>query len=123
MGSTSNEVDPAWRMRLWDLIEETPHLDWLLLTKRIGNASRMMPGGAWRDGWPNVWLGASIVNQEEADRDIPKLLAAPARMRFLSMEPLLGPVDLTEIADGSTVLNPECWGDCNCDGLYGVDDG
>jgi protein gp37 len=43
---------------------------------------------------PNVWLGATVVNQEEADRDIPKLLATPARVRFLSMEPLLGPVDL-----------------------------
>jgi len=44
--------------------------------------------------YPNVWLGATIVNQEEADRDIPKLLAVPAAKRFLSMEPLLGPVDL-----------------------------
>lgn len=42
----------------------------------------------------NVWLGATIVNQAEADRDIPKLLAVPARVRFLSMEPLLGPVTL-----------------------------
>lgn len=42
----------------------------------------------------NVWLGATIVDQAEADRDIPKLLAVPARVRFLSMEPLLGPVDL-----------------------------
>ena len=47
--------------------------------------------------WPNVWLGATIVNQEEADRDIPKLLAVPAAKRFLSMEPLLGPVDLTDL--------------------------
>ncbi len=43
---------------------------------------------------PNVWIGATIVNQEEADRDIPKLLAVPAAKRFLSMEPLLGPVSL-----------------------------
>ena len=44
--------------------------------------------------YPNVWIGATIVNQAEADRDIPKLLEVPARVRFLSMEPLLGPVDL-----------------------------
>ncbi|MBB5413676.1 protein gp37 [Paraburkholderia sp. HC6.4b] len=44
--------------------------------------------------WPNVWIGATVVNQEEADRDIPKLLEVPARVRFLSAEPLLGPVDL-----------------------------
>lgn len=52
---------------------------------------------AWLEGTPpaNVWIGATVVNQEEADRDIPKLLAVPAARRFLSMEPLLGPVDLT----------------------------
>jgi protein gp37 len=81
------------RDRLFALIRETPNLDWLLLTKRIGNAKSMLPAD-WGDGYSNVWLGASIVNQEEADRDIPKLLAVPARVRWLSMEPLIGPVDL-----------------------------
>jgi protein gp37 len=55
---------------------------------------------AWIEDWltgrgpANVFLGATVVNQEEADRDIPKLLATPARVRFLSIEPMLGPVDL-----------------------------
>lgn len=44
--------------------------------------------------WPGVWIGATIVDQAEADRDIEKLLMTPARRRFLSMEPLLGPGDL-----------------------------
>ncbi|WP_137884714.1 phage Gp37/Gp68 family protein [Ralstonia sp. 3PA37C10] len=83
------------RERLFALIKETPHLDWLILTKRIGNAPAMLPAD-WNSGYSNVWLGASIVNQEEADRDIPKLLAVPARLRFLSMEPLLGPVDISK---------------------------
>ncbi|HWH74578.1 MAG TPA: DUF5131 family protein, partial [Methylibium sp.] len=50
----------------------------------------------WRAGRPpaNVWLGATVVNQKEADRDIPKLLAVPARVRFLSIEPMLGPIEL-----------------------------
>lgn len=104
-----NAVDPQWRVDLFNLILSTPHLDWLLLTKRIGNAARMieetLPGNmkalppecpvAWP--WPHVWIGATIVNQEEADRDIPKLLAVPAAKRFLSIEPLLGPVDLTHL--------------------------
>ena len=94
-----NEVDPRWRRDLFDLVELTPNLDWLLLTKRIGNVVRMLPSHDWASR-PNVWLGATIVNQEEADRDIPKLLATPARVRFLSMEPLLGPVDLTRIDIG-----------------------
>lgn len=92
-----NAVDPAWRRDLFDLIELTPNLDWLLLTKRIGNVFEMVARARchdWLAGRDNVWLGASIVNQAEADRDIPKLLSVPARVRFLSMEPLLGPVDL-----------------------------
>lgn len=98
-----NAVPDAWRADLFNLIADTPHLDWLLLTKRIGNARAMLDafcesdghkGERW-DGWPNVWLGATVVNQEEADRDIPKLLATPAAVRFLSIEPMLGPVDLT----------------------------
>lgn len=76
------------RERLWALIRETPHLDWLLLTKRIGNVRRMLPSD-WGAGYLNVWLGISVVDQEEADRDIPKLLALPAAIRFLSCEPLL----------------------------------
>ena len=90
-----NQVDPQWRADLFALIQATPALDWLLLTKRIGNVKAMLPeavtGGALP---PNLWLGATICNQEEADRDIPKLRAVPTRVRFLSMEPLLGPVDI-----------------------------
>lgn len=101
-----NEVDPQWRQDLFDLILATPHIDWLLLTKRIGNAGRMLSDVAMARGAlltandqyqppANVWLGATIVNQEEADRDIPKLLAVPAARRFLSMEPLLETVDIS----------------------------
>ena len=102
-----NAVDPQWRADLFALIAATPNLDWLLLTKRIGNVRGMLAELAHGNDpdlslldmmpLPNVWIGATVVNQEEADRDIPKLLAVPARVRFLSMEPLLGPVDLTHI--------------------------
>jgi protein gp37 len=84
-----NEVPETWRMDLLDLIKRTPRLTWLLLTKRIGLASRYLPATPL----PNVWIGATIVNQEEADRDVPKLLATPAAIRFVSYEPALGPVD------------------------------
>lgn len=115
-----NEVPAEWRAELFNLILSTPHLDWLLLTKRIGNAARMinetLPDNmkafpaehplAWP--WPNVWIGASITSQAEADRDIPKLLAVPAAKRFLSMEPLLGPVYIEDIQDpaGGVCLKP-----------------
>ncbi len=104
----------ATRARLFSLIRDTPNLDWLLLTKRIGNVMRQIAAAAdwhfdhgdrdtagWLTDWykhnippKNVWLGASVVNQEEADRDIEKLLEIPARIRFLSCEPLLGPLNL-----------------------------
>jgi protein gp37 len=88
-----NTVDPQWRADLADLIQATRNLDWLLLTKRIGNAGDML-GEMFLEGVPdNVLLGATIVNQEEAQRDIPKLLRVAVGRRFLSMEPLLGPVD------------------------------
>lgn len=96
-----NEVPPEWRADLFELIRATPHLDWLLLTKRIGNVKSMVPWYSYRGSMepqyyapPNVWLGISVVNQEEAERDIPKLLAIPAAIRFLSCEPLLGPINL-----------------------------
>lgn len=94
-------IDPQWRLDLFELISETPYLDWLLLTKRPQNIKKMLPIG-WEDGvlqspFENVWLGTTVENQEEADRRIPHLLSVPAKVRFLSMEPLLGPVDLFDI--------------------------
>jgi protein gp37 len=84
-----NEVPEEWRHDLYRLIRATPHLDWLLLTKRIGNVAKMHPGG----DYPNVWLGATVINQEEANRDIPKLKIQDwAAKRFVSIEPMLGPV-------------------------------
>jgi protein gp37 len=92
-----NEVDPQWRADLFDLIARCENLDFLLLTKRIGNVRGMLPV-TWTIGatkpWPNVWLGATICNQEEADRDIPKLLSTPAALRFVSIEPMLSQIDL-----------------------------
>lgn len=89
-----NAVPAQWRVDLFNLIESTPHLDWLLLTKRIGNVQKMLKTHDWLAGQKNVWLGITVCNQDEADRDIPKLLDIPAEYRFLSIEPLLGPIDL-----------------------------
>jgi protein gp37 len=109
-----NAVPAEWRRDLFKLVNATPHLTWLLLTKRPGNIVslyRYAMGLAEPDRadprefdaeWPrNAAIGCTVVTQEEADRDIPKLLAAKAALRpafaFLSMEPLLGPVDLRRI--------------------------
>ena len=116
-----NEVPIEWLADLLNLVRITPNLDWLLLSKRIGNWETRLRSVlayilsddsvsyradlmAWLEGWlgggrppANVWLGATVVNQSETERDIPKLLETPAALRWLSMEPLLGPVDLTAI--------------------------
>lgn len=103
-----NEVDPQWRADLFDLIAATPNLDWLLLTKRIGNAWKMMADACGvsvlsaRLPLPNVWLGATIVNRPELLRDGPKLIAVPAAVHFWSFEPALG--DLGAVPPG---LMPE----------------
>jgi protein gp37 len=112
-----NEVPTDWRIELLDTIRQCPDVTFLLLSKRIGNWKRMLeqawnvvaetwanhvsgPMLEWIEKWlegdapANVWIGTTVVNQAEADRDIPKLLAVPARVRFLSIEPMLGPIDL-----------------------------
>jgi protein gp37 len=78
---------------LWSLIRSTPALDWFLLTKRPQNIRDMLPTD-WGEGWPHVWLGTTTENQEEANRRIPHLVAIPAAVRFLSVEPMLEPVDV-----------------------------
>jgi len=104
-----NEAPIEWRADLFALISNTPSLDWLLLTKRIGNVRNMVPL-PWLTKWPpNVWMGATVVNQDEAQRDIPKLLNVPAKIRFLSIEPILGEIDLTKI---ERTQSPGYFGDC-----------
>lgn len=90
-----NEILQA-RRRLWALIQATPNLDWLLLTKRPENIERFVPSH-WLDGqWPrNAWAGVSAEDQVRADLRIPLLLKVHAHIpvRFVSYEPALGPVD------------------------------
>jgi protein gp37 len=88
------ELD-AHRDRLWPLIEATPALDWLLLTKRPENVRDMVP---WNAGtWPrNVWMGTTAENQHWASKRLPELIELGALVKFVSAEPLLGPMDLRE---------------------------
>lgn len=86
------------RSRLWQVIDDTPELDWLLLTKRPHNVAKLAP---WADEWPsNVWLGATAENQHWLDQRAPYLTATRAKTLFLSCEPMLGPIDLTRWVNG-----------------------
>jgi protein gp37 len=91
-----NAVPPEWRTAMWSIIRQTPWLDWQLLTKRPQNIREMLPPD-WGDGWGYVWLGVSAENQEEANRRIPILLDIPAQTKFISFEPLLGPIQMKDI--------------------------
>lgn len=109
------------RNRLFETIDSTPWLDWLLLTKRPENVRRMWPdigratdaaGGPFSESidelrrrglWngpqrANVWLGTSVSDQATADVWLPRLLECRdlAPVLFLSVEPLLGPIDFTD---------------------------
>lgn len=86
-----NEVDEAWRDDLWQLLRQTPNLRWMLLTKRIGNAPKMLP-----KDWPflHVGLMATLATQEEWDRDYHKLCSVPATWHGVSVEPMLGPINI-----------------------------
>jgi protein gp37 len=88
-------VEP--RGQLFELIERTPHLIWQLLTKRPENVMPLAPEEWVMAGCefpPNVWIGTTVEDQQRADERISHLLEVPAPVRFLSCEPLLGPVVL-----------------------------
>jgi protein gp37 len=108
------DVDVEWQADFLKLVYDTPRLDWLLLTKRPENWHTIicaawgilyqrgdLDAALWLDNWAgvngqrkeyfprNIWIGTSVENQEMADKRIPELLKIPARVRFLSVEPML----------------------------------
>lgn len=83
-----NHADPAQRERLFELIRNTPNLTWQLLTKRAANIEKFLPDD-WGNGYDNVWLGVSVENKTQGLPRIDILRNIPAKVRFLSAEPLL----------------------------------
>ena len=88
-----------WRDDAWEIMKKTPHLTYLLLTKRPENIKDRLPED-WGEGYLNVWLGVTAENQEEANRRIPILLKTPATKRFISIEPMLENIDIKHYLDG-----------------------
>jgi protein gp37 len=86
-----------WREDLFNLIEQTEYLDWLLLTKRPENIIKWYGISNYPDEIrDNVWIGVTAENQEMADKRIPLLLEIPARVRFISCEPLLSVINIDD---------------------------
>ena len=91
--------------KVFSVMHQTPHHTYQVLTKRPDRMAAFMnrPASEWTysvmpisPSWPfsNVWLGTSVEDQQRADERIPYLLAVPAKVRFLSIEPMLGPINL-----------------------------
>lgn len=93
-----NEVPTAWRADFWNTIAETPCLEWYIVTKRISNVEKMLPTPWAQDLFGHIVLLVTVVNQDEADRDVPRLLALKANYPWLrvglSIEPMLGPMQI-----------------------------
>lgn len=84
------------RVRLFKLIEETPQLDWMLLTKRSKNILKMIPAAWHHSPPPNWWQGVSAEDQKQWDIRCGDLIKTPALTRFVSVEPLIGEIDGSE---------------------------
>lgn len=98
------EVPDEWRRELWQTQHETPYLDWLNLTKRIENARDMIPTIWLDEGLPsNIWMGVSGENDFYFDERLWHLNQIPARIKFISAEPLLGPIIIRETAVWMTI--------------------
>jgi protein gp37 len=85
------DADP-WREDAWDIVRRTPQHTYQILTKRPERIPAALPDD-WGMGWRNVWLGVSIEDQRYVQRK-EILCEVPSMTRFISAEPLLGPIDL-----------------------------
>lgn len=110
-----NPQTDLWLPDLFKLIEQTKSLTWMLLTKRPENIWRLIENNThshrpdvWLNENPHVWIGTSVENQEQANKRIPILLRIPSAVRFLSCEPLLGPVELFNVSGWKNAA--EMWG-------------
>ncbi|WP_437227522.1 DUF5131 family protein [Planctomicrobium sp. SH661] len=88
-----HEQSDAWRPEAWEIIRQRPDLTFQIVTKRTERIADCLPPG-WGNGWPNVWLIATVENQLWAEIRIPQLIEIPASVRGLSIEPMLGSINL-----------------------------
>lgn len=87
------EEADGWRDQAWDVIRRTPHHRYQILTKRPERIRECLPPD-WGTGWDHVWLGVTAENQVTFDQRMPILANIPAKVRFISAEPLLSEIDL-----------------------------
>lgn len=111
LGDLFHEAVPdTYIVQVLEIVRRCKRHQFLFLTKRPDRARRLLVdtsfgrlaklGGAYPEDWPNLWMGTSVWDQPSADRYIPLLLETPAAHRWISIEPMLGPVDLTDMPYG-----------------------
>lgn len=90
------DVPEEWRRDAWEIMGHAKEHTFLLLTKRPENIANMLPVG-WIEGmhkrWPHIWFGVTAENQKMAELRIPQLWDIPASKYFVSVEPMLGPIN------------------------------
>jgi len=93
------EVPLEWREEAWEMIKKTNYLDWLVLTKRVNKIIECLPQDfqSHKAKWRHVWIGCTVENQEIADLRVPLLQKVPSSVKFLSVEPLLGPIEFQSL--------------------------
>jgi protein gp37 len=101
------EEADQWRDNAWEVIRKTPQHKWQILTKRPERIKDHLPKD-WGTGWDHVWLGTSVESQPYINR-IDELVRIPAKTRFVSFEPLIGPIDLSSLVE-SGAINGIHWG-------------
>jgi protein gp37 len=99
-------IDP-YRQEMWKIIKETPHLTYQVLTKRADRITEHLPED-WGDGYPNVWLGVSVETNEWMSRAA-TLASIPAKVRFLSCEPILEDIDLLQVINSERPIDKVHW--------------
>jgi len=113
MGDLFHENVPPWFVcEVWQVMRECPRHLFQILTKRPKRMLHLIKTYIADHEFgieplPNVWLGVSCENQTTADERIPLLLQTPAAVRFVSAEPLLGPIDLRPYLEGRERYNNE----------------
>jgi len=113
-----------WRKYIWPIIQGTPHLVYMILTKIPERYPDTLPHD-WGEAYPNVWLGASVLNSEDFRRNTKALRAVNAARRFLSIEPLFGAIPDPDLTGIDQILVGGCsgpqWKDHQMDMRWAVD--
>lgn len=104
------EEADEWRDEAWKIIRDTPQHTYQILTKRPERIADHLPED-WGEGYPNVWIGVSVENQKALEDRFHHLIKVNAAVRFLSIEPLIGPVALSDfvVVPDDVLTNPIHW--------------